>query len=173
MMNIELPRILRGFDLYLNGRNLAGTCDKFTLPKNSPKLEELNAGGLSRPLKVNVGFDADWSLAFSKNGLDLSLLSEGGCTVDGQEVMLLGSLADGDSCDEKQIKLYFWGQIEEVDQGDVENNALAKNEVKIACARIQYFIDNKEVYFEDTINMIRRVNGVDQLEKRRKNLRRA
>lgn len=169
-MSIELPRILKGFDLYLNGRNLAGTCDKFTLPKNAPKFEELNAGGLSRPLKVNVGYDADWSLSFSKNGLDLSLLVEGDCKVDGQEVMLLGSLAEGDSCDEKQVKLYFWGQIEEADGGDNENNALSKNEITIACARVQYFVDNKEIYFEDVMNMIRRINGKDVLEKRRRNL---
>lgn len=169
-MSIELPGVLKSFDLYLNGRNFSGTCDKVTLPKNTPKFEVLNASGLTRPLKINVGSEDDWSLSFSKNGLDLSLLTEGDCKIDGQELLFRGSVSMGDSCEEIPVKIYAWGQIGETDQGDLEVNKLAKNEVKIEVARIQYFVNEKEVYFEDVINMIRRINGVDVLEKRRRNL---
>lgn len=169
-MNMRLPRILKGFDLYMNGNNYAGVCDKFTLPKNAPKLEELNAGGLSRPLKVNVGFESDWDLTFSAKGLDLDLLILGDCTIDGNEVMILGSVSEGDSCTEHEFKAYFWGQIAESDAGDLENNALSNNDITFAVARVQYFLDGKEIYFEDPMNMIRRINGKDVLEQRRRNL---
>ncbi|OYQ75242.1 phage major tail tube protein [Wohlfahrtiimonas sp. G9077] len=169
-MSIVLPRILRAFDLYVGDNNYAGTCEKIKLPKNSPKLEELNAGGLSRPLKVAVGYDADWEMSFSTKGLDFDLLVNSNCSVDGVPIMILGSLGEGDSCIERAFKAYFWGQIQEADAGDLSLNELSTNDVTLAVARVQYFVDGKEIYFEDPMNMIRRINGKDQLAERRRHL---
>lgn len=169
-MSIVLPRILRAFDLYVGDNNYAGTCEKIKLPKNAPKLEELNAGGLSRPVKVAVGFESDWDMTFSTKGLDFDILLAGNCAIDGVPIMIKGSIGEGDSCTEHSFKAYFWGQISDADGGDLSINELSTTDVTLACARIQYFLDEKEIYFEDTMNMIRRINGVDHLAERRKHL---
>lgn len=172
MNNIVLPRVLMGFDIIFNGENYGGKCEKFKLPKNSPILEELKAGGFTRGLKVKVGESGDWSAEFTTKGLDLGLLISETCTPDGQEIMIFGSLKDGDSCNEVPFKATLWGQIEESDPGDSSTSELGENSVTFAVARLEYKLDGKEIYYEDIMNMVRRINGVDVLEKRRNNLAR-
>lgn len=167
---MQLPMILMAFNVMFNGQDYAGKVKKFKLPKNSPILEELKAGGFTRGLKVKVGENADWSCEFTTAGLDMDLLTSDSCTPDGQEVMIFGSLKEGDSCNEVPFQATFWGQIEEVDLGDGETGTLGENSVQFACARVEYKLNGQEIFFEDIMGMVRRINGVDVLAKRRQNL---
>lgn len=172
MSGIVLPKILMGFDVVFNGEDYAGKCEKFKLPKNSPILEVLKAGGFTRGLKVKVGESEDWSAEFTTKGLDLGLLTSNSCTPDDQIIKIYGSLKDGDSCNESAFEATFWGQIEEADPGESSTGELGENSVKFAPARIEYKLNGVEIYYEDIMGMVRRINGVDVLEQRRNNLAR-
>lgn len=163
-MSIVLPRVLSGFDVLFNGDNYAGRCEEFTLPKNAPLFEVLNAGGLLRPLKINVGFEEDWTVSFMIKDLNMDLLSHGSCEVNGNEIVIFGALKDADGCEVIPLRCAFTGQLASYEQNTLKKNELSEGTAEFQCTKVEYYIAGKEVFFMDSLNYIYRVNGEDQLK---------
>ena len=54
-MDIKTPRVLRGFDVFVDGRGYAGKVEELELPKLSIKTEEFRAGGMDVPVELDMG----------------------------------------------------------------------------------------------------------------------
>ncbi len=49
-----LPKILRNFNVFVDGRGYAGKIDEITLPKLTIKTEEYRAGGMDIPINIDI-----------------------------------------------------------------------------------------------------------------------
>ena len=65
-MSIEMPRLLKNMNLFVDGRGYAGRVDEVENPKLSLKTEEHRAGGMDLPVEVELGMEKlEASLTFS------------------------------------------------------------------------------------------------------------
>lgn len=169
-MELTLPSKLSHFDIYFNGSNYGGKCESFTLPTNAKEFETLTAGGLSRPIKIPVGYNEDFTVQFSVKGLDLGLLIEDTCGINEQTIIIRGSLEVADSCEAVPFKGIFTGQLAEYDGGAVTTNELGDGEATFNLVSAEYVLNGEEIYYEHALNMVRRINGVDKLAAKRAHL---
>ena len=61
-----LPKILRNFNVFVDGRGYAGKIDEVTLPKLTIKTDEYRAGGMDIPVNIDMGMEkleADFTFA--------------------------------------------------------------------------------------------------------------
>ena len=56
-MAIELPRVLKNMNLFVDGRGYAGRVDEIQLPKLTLKTEEHRAGGMDIPVEIELGME--------------------------------------------------------------------------------------------------------------------
>ena len=56
-MAIELPRVLKNMNLFVDGRGYAGRVDEIQLPKLTLKTEEHRAGGMDLPVELDLGME--------------------------------------------------------------------------------------------------------------------
>ena len=52
-----LPKILKNFSAFVDGRGYAGRVDEITLPKLSIKTEEYRGGGMDVPIDIDLGME--------------------------------------------------------------------------------------------------------------------
>ncbi len=52
-----LPKVLKNFNLFVDGRGYAGRVQEVTLPKLALKTEEFQMGGLDTPVQIDVGME--------------------------------------------------------------------------------------------------------------------
>ena len=52
-----IPKILKNFNLFIDGRGYAGKCDEVNPPKLNIKSEEYRAGGLDAPIPIDMGME--------------------------------------------------------------------------------------------------------------------
>jgi Phage tail tube protein FII len=52
-----LPKILRNFNVFVDGRGYAGKIDEITLPKLTIKTDEYRAGGMDIPINIDMGME--------------------------------------------------------------------------------------------------------------------
>lgn len=52
-----MPKILKNFNVLVDGRGYAGRIDEITLPKLTIKTEEYRAGGMDIPISIDMGME--------------------------------------------------------------------------------------------------------------------
>lgn len=81
-----LPKILKNFNVYVDGRGYAGRVEEVTLPKLTIKTEEYQGGGMTAPVEIDLGLEKlEMDLTFAE--YDKELFKLFGLT-DGSEVAL-------------------------------------------------------------------------------------
>lgn len=156
-----LPTILKNFNVFVDGRGYAGKIDEITLPKLTIKTEEYRAGGMDIPISIDMGMEkleADFTFA----EYDAKLFKLFGL-IHGYSVCLTlrGAIQSG---------IYYQGVIinlrgifRELDFGSWKPGEKATLKCTVAAHYYKLTIGSKELIEIDAENMIRRINGVDQM----------
>jgi len=96
-----IPRILKNFSLFVDGRGLAGTIDTLTLPTLTIKVEEVRAGGMDAPIEHDMGmekleasfdlleFNPDIIALYGLPGGDKQLTARGAMRRDGEDAVAI------------------------------------------------------------------------------------
>ena len=67
-----LPKILKNFNVFVDGRGYAGRVDEITLPKLTIKTEEYQGAGMSAPVEIDMGMEKlEMDLTFSEYDQEL------------------------------------------------------------------------------------------------------
>lgn len=158
----QVPRVLKNFSLFVDGRGLAGTVSTLTLPTLTTKMEEFRGGGMDAPVEIDMGMEAletSFELFdYDENVLSLYGLADGAAT----QVTARGALRrDGEEAVAMIVNMT--GVIKEMDPGDWQSGEQTTMTCTMALRYLKVTIGGREVIEVDKVNMIRRVNGVDQL----------
>ncbi|MDL2295612.1 phage major tail tube protein [Lachnospiraceae bacterium OttesenSCG-928-E19] len=81
-----MPKILKNFNLFVDGRGYAGRADEVTPPKLTIKTEEIRAGGMDAPAEVDMGMEKI-ETSFSLIEYDPDILTQFG-VVSGNSVSI-------------------------------------------------------------------------------------
>ena len=156
------PRILKNFNLFVDGRGQAGKIDELELPTLTIKTEEHRAGGMDAPAELDMGMEA-LSAGFTLAEYDENVLSLFGLA-DGNAVQLTarGALQkDGEPV--TPVVVNMRGMLKEAELGTWQAGEKATPKFTIALRYYRYESGGVVLHEIDVENMVRIVNGVDQL----------
>lgn len=161
--------IRKSFNAFVDGRGYAGQVREFNPPKLALKVEEFRAGGMDIPIDVTMGMEklvADFSLtAYDRNVLSLFGLREGN-----QVPFVLREHLESHDGTEKTVVHTMRGKITGFDPGTSSGAELSLLKVDMSLAYYKLVHDGVTVIEIDAENMVRIINGVDQLAGQRASL---
>ena len=153
--------VMKNVDLYVDGRGYLGKCESVEPPKLSLKMEEYRAG-LDAPVEVDMGLEK-MECTVSLFGLDADLLALWGVK-DGSNAPFVFRAAqeDGDG-KVKAVRMDIRGRVKTVEWGEWKTGERVPSKVMIAVRYYKLEIDGRTLHEVDAENLIRIVNGTDQL----------
>jgi P2 family phage contractile tail tube protein len=166
MPDIFGPKVLRGFNLFVDGRGHAGKVEELTLPKLTVKTEEFRAGGMDAPVELDMGMEklecsftlADYHQDTARywgmgHGHLVSLTFRGALDVgDGLGLGLaIPAIA---RCQ---------GMMKELDNGSWKPGEKLQQKFTVSLTYYQYSQAGSVIHEIDIKNFIRIVNGKDVL----------
>jgi P2 family phage contractile tail tube protein len=158
-----IPRVLKNFSLFVDGRGYAGVVEQLTLPVLTTKMEEFRGGGMDVPAEIDMGqekLEASFQLfEYDPNVIRLWGLADGAAT----QVTARGALRrDGEDAVSMVVNLR--GVVKELDMGDWQSGEKTALKFMMALRYYKVSIGGQELIEIDKVNMIRRVGGTDQLQ---------
>jgi phage tail tube protein FII len=186
-----LPKVLKNFNLFIDGRGYAGRIEEVTLPKLVHRTEEYRLGGLDTPVQVDMGmeklecdltlseYDAhviklfgieDESLlptALQGIGLDPAVNALTGFTPRGLiPLTMRGGLSDEVNDRVVPVVIYVEGSMIELDLGQWRAGEKTTLKIRLALRYYRLTVDNENLIEIDVDNRVRQVAGNDQIRPR-------
>lgn len=163
-----LPKILKNFNVFVDGRGFAGRVDEITLPKLTIKTEEYQGAGMSAPVEIDMGMEKlEMDLTFSE--YDQELFKLFGLTNGSEFALTIRGALQGTG-DTSPVVINVRGYFKEMDFDSWKPAEKATLKCSVACNYYKLTIDGVELIEIDPVNMIRNVNGIDQLSEVRQAL---
>ncbi|MEM7047001.1 MAG: phage major tail tube protein [Pseudomonadota bacterium] len=165
---MAIPKTLRNFTAFVDGRGYAGRIEEIELPKLTLKTEEWRGGGMDAPIEIDLGMEKiETTLTFAEYDRELFKLFG---LADGNRVGLtLRGAVQADSASEAVI-VTLRGLVKELDAGTWKAGDQASLKMMVAARYYKLEIGGQTIIEIDTENMIRRIGGSDQLASQRQAL---
>lgn len=167
---MALPRKLKNMNLFHNGVSYIGQVTEVTLPKLTRKMEEYRAGGMNGPVQIDLGHEA-MEIEWTCGGIMREVLGQyGQPSHQGVQLRFAGAYQREDSAAMEAVEIVIRGRHKEIDWGTAK---LAEDTTFKVTTVISYYklTINGEVVIEiDLMNLIEKVNGIDQLAEVRRAL---
>ncbi len=159
--------ILKHFQLYVDGRGYAGEVDELQLPTLAIVGEEHRAGGMDAPIDIDMGMEkmeASFTLSSaSKEALSrFGLSGETGFTARGSVQSFDGTT--------EAITVQMRGRVMSVEPGSWQGGQKATWAYNLSLSYFKYEQGGRTIHEIDVLNMIRIINGADQLAEHRRNI---
>lgn len=156
-----IPKILKNFSAFVDGRGFAGRVDEVVLPKLTIQTEEHRAGGMDAPIEIDLGMEKlEAELTFAEYDIELFRLfglNDGNAVA----ITLRGAIQAGG--DAEPVVINLRGFFRELDAGTWKAGDKATLKCMVAARYYKLTINETEVIEIDAENMVRVINGVDQL----------
>lgn len=164
-----LNDILKNMNLFVDGYGYAGNVEELTPPKLTLKTEEMRNGGMDAPVDIEMGMEK-LEASFSLTKYDAGVLKIFGLAPgNNKQVTFRGSLS-GEDGTETGVVIQLRGMLKEADPGSWKPGDKATLKGTFAVRYYKQTIGDEVIHEIDVPNMIRIINGVDQLKQTRANL---
>lgn len=163
MSATRLPRQLKAFNLYIDGRSYAGRVESVTPPALAFQMEEHRAGGMDAPVELEVGMQL-MTMPMVISDFEPELMKLIG--KDDVPLALRGAVqAQGESA--VSVVINARGRFSTLEFAEwTPGNKNPKN-LTASLNYFRYRQDDVEFVEIDVINMVRRIGGEDQLSDQR------
>lgn len=158
--------ILRNVNLFVDGRGYAGRVQMVQLPKLTVATEEHRAGGMDAPVEIDMGMEkleASWSM----DSVDDEMLRRWGLAADSLTPCVFRGALQSEDASVRAVAAHCLGMLREVDYGDWKPGEKSTLKCTMAVRRYRLEIDGDVVHDIDVANMVRIVDGTDQLAAQR------
>ena len=156
-----MPKILKNFNLFVDGRGYAGRAEEVSPPKLTLKTEEFRGGGMDAPAVIDLGMEK-LEASFSLVEYDPEILKQFGLVPGNSvQITLRGALVDDSTTTPMVIGLR--GMFTELDMGKFKAGDKATLQCSVACRYYSLEIDGQSIAEIDVDNMVRKIDGPDVL----------
>ncbi|ALE02859.1 phage major tail tube protein [Bartonella ancashensis] len=163
---IILPKHLKYLNIYVDGIPYQGKCESVTLPTLNLVVESHRACGMDIPIEIDMGMEP-LTLNMVVSGYSPELIGALGKT--DVRITLRGSVqAQGEPAESVEITMNGLCKSSEINQW--QSGSAVTCTLNYTLHYFKYIQKDVEVVEIDAFNMVRRINGVDQLEQHRKHL---
>jgi P2 family phage contractile tail tube protein len=157
---------LKNMNLSVNGSGQAGKVTELSLPKIAAKLEEFRAGGMDAPVEFDMGLEK-LEGSFTLAEYDPEVLKLFGLTLGNNTAVTMRGYAEDEMGNSQALVAEMRGRLKDQDPGSWKPGDNAELKGAISCVYYRLQINGKDVYEIDVLNMVRKIGGVDQLQKQR------
>ena len=158
---MALPRRLKNFLLYNEGLAYLGEVPELKLPALKRKMDDYRAGGMSGPIKTDMGMeglDLEWTSA----GFLPDVLGQFGAPKhDSVALRFAGSLQADDTDETNSIEVVMRGRHTEIDFGNAKAGEKTEIKVKTALSYYQLTMDGIVLVEIDMVNNVEMMGGID------------
>lgn len=149
--------------LYADGKDKVGSLLEYTPPVAEILTEEYRAGGMDMPISMDMGMAAMES-GFTI-GEDKDILSLFGIKVNGGVIpfFILSHLENDVTGEERSVVEEIRAKVVKIDNGTKTPGSVTPTSVTLKPQYYRYESDGTTIHEFDPINMVRTINGVDQL----------
>lgn len=183
-----LPRVLKNFNLFVDGRGYAGRVEEVTLPKLTIKTEDYQLGGLDTPVQLDMGMDKlECELTLSEydthaiklfgitDSSDIPTIARGSfvdpilnaiTSVSGSgqiALTLRGGLGGETLAEVTPAVIGLTGNVIELDFGQWKAGEHAPLRIRLALRYYKLQIGAENLVEIDVENKLRKINGADQV----------
>lgn len=159
-----LPRKVKFFQLFVDGRGYAGEGEEFTVPKLTRKMEEYRAGGMQGPIDIDLGvekIEADFTLGEYNEDI---MRQWGICDNAGVKLRLMASTERDDQiCEVTPHEIVMHGRWKEIDSGTWKGGDSSTMKVSVTISYLKWIINGDDFIEIDLPNVIFVVDGEDRL----------
>lgn len=161
--------VLRNVTLFVDGRGYAGKVEEVNLPKLTVATEEYRGGGMDAPAEIDMGLEK-LECDFTTSAVDADLLRAWGVSHGAMiQVTFRAALVSEDGT-VRAAEARIRGYVREVDWGTWKPGEKSPLKCMVAVRYYKFVHDGATLHEIDVDNMVRIVNGVDQLEAQRQAL---
>lgn len=161
---MAMPRVLKNFNLIVDGRGYAGKVAEATLPKLTRNMEEFRGGGMNAPIEIDQGLEKlECELTLKEYSEDIFKLF-GLVNHAGVNIRLKGALeADDVDATVTPVEVTLRGRWREIDQGNWKPGEESTMKIAVALSYYRYVSDGEELVEIDVENMVEKIGGSDRL----------
>lgn len=157
---MALPRVLKNYVCYLDGFGYAGLVPELKLPTLDITTADYSAGGLAGQVAIDMGTMQKMELEATFAEYNTQVLAQFGNPAAG---FTFRGAQEGDGGTAEAIIVSTRGLFRAVDPGSWKPGDQTAKKVMATVTYLRWTIGSTEVVEIDIENMIRRVNGTDQL----------
>lgn len=162
---MSLPRHLRNFNVMIDGRGFAGRADEVTLPSLAITTQEHRAGGMDSPVDVDMGMEK-MEMSITLSDYDESVIAGFGLLGTGVPITVRGAIQrQGEAAQPVVIKTLAGLKSRSV--GSFSAGGKQATTLTYTLRKYSESINGVEYVNIDVENMIRVIDGVDQLASQR------
>lgn len=158
--------VLRNCDLFVDGRGYAGKVEEMTPPKLTVQTEEYRAGGMDAPVELDMGMEK-LECGFSLGAVDAGVLKLWGLRAGARVPLTFRGALEDENGAVKAAAVKVRGLLKEIDYGAWKPGEKATLKAAVAVRYYRLEIAGETIHEIDVENMVRLVNGVDQLAAQR------
>ena len=166
---MPIAKLLKDVSLFIDGKGYVANVEEFEPPALAVKTEEHRAGGMDMPVEIDMGMEK-MEATVSLSNADRDALRLFGLAPGNWTPMTLRGSQEGDDGAVEPVAHSLRGQIKNVEWGTWKGGEKAPCKLMLALRYYKLEIDGDIVIEIDVENMKRVINGVDQLEERRRAL---
>lgn len=156
-----LPRILKGFNLYLDGENFIGRIETVKLPDLNIKAEGYQGGGMDAEVELDMGMEKI-DVQFTLAERTPSVVKQLGLLTADRQLVIRGALQrQGEAA--VPITVRMQGGIKTLGGDDLKQGARGNLQVTMNCNSYIEEQNGEELVNIDILNFKRVIGGVDQL----------
>lgn len=156
-----LPRHLRNFQVMIDGFGYAGRADEVTLPPLSLVTEEHRAGGMDMAVEVDMGMEM-MELSVVLSDYDEAVIAGFGLLGTGVPLRIMGAIQrQGEAA--QSVVIQALGGLKSRDVGTWTTGTKQTTTLTYSLRRYSETINGVQMVNIDAENMVRVINGVDQL----------
>lgn len=161
------PRVLSHFQLFIKDNGYAGICSEVVLPELKIKTEKWRAGGMDGNISIDLGME-DMEAEFTLGEYVAEVLQCFGFKQSGNIAVSVRGCMTGAPLTESPtveipIVVEMRGKILNIPLGTWKAGEKSELKFKMEVQMIKMSIMGEEIFHIDPANMIRIVQGVDQL----------
>lgn len=160
----KMPKVLKNYNLFVDGRGYAGRVAELTPPKLTRKMEEFRAGGMAAAVDIDMGQEK-MGCEFTLKEYDPDVIRlYGMVNYAGVSLRFKGALeADDPDAAVSAVDIVVRGRISEMDFGAWKAGEAAGLKVTVSVSYFKYSVDGEELIEVDAPGMVEKVDGEDRL----------
>ncbi len=156
-----LPRVLKNFTAYIDGRGYIGRIETCKLPELAINTADYRGGGMDAPVELDMGmnklevqlvlaeYDPEVVKLYGLFGADTPVVLRGAIQRQGEDAV--------------PVVLRMVGGVKQISRGDWKAGDNSQMTVSVGCNIYQEVIGGETVVDIDILNFTRVIGGVDQL----------
>ena len=165
---MSLPKVLKGFNVRVDGEGWLGETESIELPKLTRKTEEWRGGGMDGGIDIDMGQEKLETTVTCGGLMEAVFAHYGDLSVSKVPLMFYGSYEGDEGVSAVEIEMR--GHWTEFEMGSAKSGDKTEHKFKASLTYYKLVIDGTTKIEIDLVNLVFNVEGVDRLEARRRAL---